>query len=491
MLTEGVHPVDPAAPHPILWGQLFLPHHLKDDSPTFHWRMADMIFGPDPKAAMAAPRGHAKTTIADLVCLLYGAAKEEFRYCLLVSDSSEQAELFLEDIRHECETNEELLTAYPGLTRGKIWSRTDLIFANGVRIQAVGAGMKLRGRKHHGQRPDLILVDDLENDELVASLPRRQKLRRWFRSVLLPALAPNGRIRVLGTILHSDALLARLLRNPRWTRRLWSALSDDGQQSLWPARFPPAMLLEEKQEAFEDGMLGVWYHERQNKAVADEESPFKTEDFRYFSELPPENPETIRRWTKTLYVDPAIGEKDRHDWTAYTVVYASHDGYWYVMDAFRRRDDPAALIKTIRELNAKHDFDAIGVEAVQYQKSIAFWLEQDDGSTDNLIIEKVVPDTDKRRRIMALQPFYRAHRIIHRQTLGARLETELLNLDAIDHDDLADSLAGHLFITIRPEPPRKRRKRFDSARDERAYRHRQEMKRQARLARLGIEDFDA
>ena len=477
--------------HPVAWGHAFLPHHFPSPSPPFHWELGDLIAGTDPQVAVAAPRGHAKSTCVTLSGLLQQAGERRFSYALLVTDSSEQGELFLGELKRECETNEDLLRVYPGLRPAKPWKVDDLCFRNGVRIQAVGAGRKLRGRKHRGSRPDLILCDDLENDEMVASLERRVKLRRWFRAVLMPALSLGGRIVIVGTILHRDSLLSRLVRNRRWTRRLWAALSEDGLRSLWPARFSPAFLLAEKEEAREDGLLAVWYQERQNRAIADEEQAFRTEDFRAYDQLPPEPPGMVRRWTKSLYVDPAISESQKADFTAYSVVYASHDGEWYVEEAFRRRDDPAKLIETVRELHAKHGFDVIGIEAVAYQRSIAFWLKFEDtkeGGLSDLPIEAVIPDLDKRRRILALQPFYRAHRIHHRRSIGSRLEEELLNLDSIDHEDLADSLAGHLLITVRPEPPKKRAKRFENSRDTRAYRHRQEMERHARLKRLGIEE---
>jgi predicted phage terminase large subunit-like protein len=476
--------------HPILWARWLLPHHFSEPSPLFHWKMAELIFGPDPRVAVAAPRGFSKTTLASLACPLYGAGNQLFSYCILIGDTKEQAEMFLSEIRHEAETNNGLLMVHPGLRPAKPWSSDELCFTNGVLIQAIGAGQKIRGRKHRGRRPDFVLGDDLENDEQVSSLPRRLKYRRWLRAAVLPALAPEGRIRIVGTVLHSDSLLSRLIRNHRWTRRLWSALSEDGR-SLWPARFPPEVLLAEKEEAREDGMLSVWYQERQNKAIADEESAFRLSDFMVFDELPPDTAEFTQRWTTSLYVDPAIGEKEQNDFTAYTVVTASWDGYWFVREAFRSKDDPAKVVETIRRLHEKWKCDVIGIESNAYQKSIGFWCkhqaEEEDGISD-LPIEPVTADTDKRRRIMALQPYYRAHRILHHRSIGPRLDQELLNLNSIDHDDLADSLAGHLLITRRPEPPKKRAKRFESSRDERAYRHKQEMKRRSRLSRWGIEE---
>lgn len=461
------------------------PGHFRVTSPAFHWQLADLIFSDHPRVCIAAPRGHAKSTLTSLVCLLYGAAHERFRYCMLISDTSGQAELFLEDVRREVETNERLRETYPGLRPGRPWSERELRFASGAFIQAAGAGVRLRGRKSGGMRPDLVLVDDLENDELVASYERRLKLRRWFRATLLPMMDPSGRIRVVGTVLHTDSLLSRLLRTPEWHRRRWSALSDDGRSALWPAWKPVERLLAEKEEARRDGLLSVWYQEYQNVAIADEESPFRPDDITYFDgSIPPDENGELQPLYKSLYVDPAISEKDKADWTGYTAVYATHAGIWYVVEAFRSRDDPATIIETVQRLHRKHKFDTIGVEAVQYQKALAFWLQRSDA--EFLPVEAVTPDTDKRRRIMALQPYFRRHRILLSDRLPGRLEAELLNLDSTDHDDLADSLAGHLFVTIAPEPPKMRERVWTDSADERAYKHRRETERRARLRRHGI-----
>jgi predicted phage terminase large subunit-like protein len=464
----GVHPLD--------WARVFLPHHMPAPSPAFHYNICDMVFSGREQVALAAPRGHGKSTVVNLICLLFAAASQQFKYIIILSDTHAQAEMFLAEVKREAESNEYLRAAYPGLFPGKPWAANDICFLNGVRIQALGAGEKLRGRKQKGTRPDLILVDDLENDELVANYDRRMKLRRWFRASLLPIRAPGGKIRVVGTILHSDSLLNRLLRNASWERRLWRALSDNSE-ALWPEWRPAEKLLAEKEEAKKDGLLSIWYQEFQNQAIADEESSFRSDDFTYFETIPLDQYGKLAVSFKSLYVDPAISKSEKADFSAYTVVYSDHTGVWYVQEAFRARHNPSEIIETIRKLHKKHAFDVIGIESVQYQKSLSFWLEElTKDSDESYPVEEVIPDQDKRRRILALQPYFRRQKIVIRRGMD-RLENELLNIDSIDHDDLADSLAGHLFITNRPGKPRKPKPAFTDDASRRAYRHKRMLKK--------------
>jgi predicted phage terminase large subunit-like protein len=84
------------------------------------------------------------------------------------------------------------------------------VLACGVRIAAYGAGSALRGLLFRGLRPDLILLDDPEDDSCASSHKRRQTLRAWCERALLPALdSQRGSLVWLGTVLHHDSVLAR------------------------------------------------------------------------------------------------------------------------------------------------------------------------------------------------------------------------------------------------------------------------------------------
>jgi hypothetical protein len=79
------------------------------------------------------------------------------------------------------------------------------------RIIAKGAEQKLRGLIWNGSRPDIILCDDMENDELVMNKDRREKMKRWFKGALLPCISDRGIVRMVGTILHMDSLLENIM----------------------------------------------------------------------------------------------------------------------------------------------------------------------------------------------------------------------------------------------------------------------------------------
>lgn len=264
----------------------YLPH-LFDCAPGGFHRgiyadMERMLWGEDldgkqrDAAAYAYPRGHGKTTtcVQGLVTWVlhewrsmpHFAGKPPF--ILIVSDTLGQAKDRLLDIRDELEGNQLLREKYgnkvpDGRRRTKDdddqragtykWTETDFQTLDGCRVMAVGTGTKVRGLLRRGRRPTLIVCDDLENDEHVTTKAQRQKLERWFTKALIPTGIEGELLTlVVGTILHADSLLSRLLSGeqfPGFLKRRYAARwtdaglpSIDGEHVLWPAKWPGHLL---------------------------------------------------------------------------------------------------------------------------------------------------------------------------------------------------------------------------------------------------------
>jgi len=201
------------------------------------------------RLAVAAPRGHAKTTVLALARPLFLAATRREPFTLIVSDTATQAEQRTSDIYAELLENEELAATYPHLAlperkdyaqkRVKRSTR-DFITLGGIRFTSAGAEQSLRGIKDRHQRPTTIIIDDLENDENVKTPEQREKLWNWFTKSLLNLPGPGGAsVHVIGTILHRESLLSRLLSEAQsgvWAQRKYRAIEDG--VALWPAAWP-------------------------------------------------------------------------------------------------------------------------------------------------------------------------------------------------------------------------------------------------------------
>jgi hypothetical protein len=271
--------------------------------------------------AIACPRGHGKSTAMviglPLWVALEWASMPEFNgtrdgervrppYIVIVSDTLDQARSRVMDIRDELESNDALVNAYGDQTpeggrargvgdevgdgatrrpkgRGRKWTETHLELANGVIIRAMGFGSKVRGLVRRGRRPSLILADDMENDQAVETEGRRAKLRRWFTKALIPTGKAGELLTiVVGTILHADSLLARLLSADHfngWLKRRYAAQYDaatglpnpDGTRILWPEYWTADQLRSRRREI---GTL-AYSQEYLNQPIDDETAVFR------------------------------------------------------------------------------------------------------------------------------------------------------------------------------------------------------------------------
>jgi predicted phage terminase large subunit-like protein len=196
------------------------------------------------RIAIAAPRGHAKTTVVGLGYVLWAALYNLEPMIVIVSGASSQATQILSHIKEELLHNPFLQQDFPeicgvlGTAKGPRPFRTDRIhLPNGVAIRALGAEQRMRGLRQREHRPSLIVVDDLEEQESVLSSEGREKTKDWFTGTLLKLGNNETNVVIVGTVLHYDSLLASLTGVPGstpvsgWESRRYRALE---QPSLRP-----------------------------------------------------------------------------------------------------------------------------------------------------------------------------------------------------------------------------------------------------------------
>lgn len=235
-------------------------------TPAFHRLAWEAYCATDALVDLAAPREHAKTTACSFVFILAEIMFRVSDYVILVGSTEENAAEILSNITEECRENDDLREEFE-IAELERDSQTDLIirFRDGhrARVLARGAEQKIRGKMWNGKRPNLLVCDDMEDDEQVENKERRTKFRRWFFRAARQAVSRRGRIRVHGTILHEDSLLARLQKNKAWRSLFFKAHRsyDDFSDRLWPAAWSEARLRSRRQEFIEDGDSGGYSQE--------------------------------------------------------------------------------------------------------------------------------------------------------------------------------------------------------------------------------------
>ena len=218
--------------------ETYLPHYVKGDASLFHDRIferfPEIIFGDGgAKDTFVANRGASKSTHLSLGGALYCIVLGLEDYILEVSDVYTQAALLLQAIKGELTSNPRLSYDFPeACGAGRVWREDTIVTKNNIKLDALGANQKVRGRRHGPHRPGLVFMDDLENDENVRSPEQRNKLEKWIDGALLKVGPPDGSLKAIyvGTILHFDAVLARKSKSPAWMVHWFSAIME------WPER---------------------------------------------------------------------------------------------------------------------------------------------------------------------------------------------------------------------------------------------------------------
>ncbi|MFW6286489.1 MAG: hypothetical protein ACOC29_00975 [Candidatus Sumerlaeota bacterium] len=186
------------------------------------------------RLAVAAPRGAAKSTLKTLVFPIHATLYGLERYITILSATLKQARQRLHNIKSELETNETLRRYYrEELARRGAWTR-GAIEVNGVRIEVFSAGAEIRGLRHYAWRPTLILLDDIEESDSVRSPELRRRMFDWYNEVIENLGDSYTVVKIVGTLLHPDALLARLLERPDFNARTYRSIEQFAErEDLW------------------------------------------------------------------------------------------------------------------------------------------------------------------------------------------------------------------------------------------------------------------
>lgn len=491
------------------FAKIYLGSHFSLPPSRMHLELFELLEEATAKRgsriAIAAPRGHAKSTVVSLAFVLWAITFGLERFVVLISNTADQAADLLAAVKYELESNPLLLADFPEVAEPpgvkpapKRWRKTDIITRNGIKVMALGAGQKIRGRKHVEHRPTLLILDDVENDEEAISADQRESKREWFtKAVMKAGTTAQTNVLVVGTILHYDALLARLTGEktqsetcPGWTSRKYQAVlafseredlwqrweevytyrtDDQGQQGpdaamaffeanrvemlkgtsvLWAAREDYVQLMELRLREGRASFDG----EKQNEPTDPASAYFDIDKMIFWDDTYKSVDELLRNFHGKGRVygacDPSLGRAGQNrDFTAIVSILKDPDtGVLYVIDADISKRKPHESIKAIIEYARVRDYSYFAFEVNQFQDLMANDLERLSRVAGvHVPVRKVTHSSDKLGRIQTLEPmismgtlrFSRRHRVLLEQ---------LRQFPKAAHDDGPDAL--EMAITV-------------------------------------------
>lgn len=460
--------------NPLVWFQFIFPGHSKKQTPLFHLELMQAC--DEPRLAVAAPRRSAKSTVLGFLKPLHDITFKRKRFIVLISNTFKKAAMNLETIKKEISDNPKFREFHPGITVDKDAEGDSEIrhpdgFTTKILCKGVDQLGSARGIKFGANRPDLVIGDDMEDDELVRSPERRLQLQNDFDDVITPIGDKDTQIIIIGTILHDDSILSKLLSKDyykEYKKMFFQArFEEDGiQVSLWPENWS----LDELNQMEKDKPT-VFAKEMQNDPVSGRNAKFKREDFRYYRIehgeylLQNEYGEIISRGNMAdcvpaISCDLAWKEKRESDSCVILPGYLTPASEILVEDyvhgkGLKPTDVAEHLFLMASRLKALTGQEpAIGFEKAMLENVTQWFLKQEMRKRNRFLLTKeLLWDADKITRIETrLISRYSQHVIFHKKGMGD-LEHQLERHPYGTHDDLVDAEQGLVQLL---QFPRKR-----------------------------------
>lgn len=459
--------------------ETYFPHYLTHGASVMHeWlfaRLQGVADGAEGRSsrsigarlAVAAPRGEAKSTIVSQLFVLWMILTGRRFFVPVVADVYEQAARLLNGIKTELTDNPRLRQDWPEAAgEGPEWKEHAIVTRHNARIQAFGSGQSMRGLRHGPHRPDLVICDDLENDQGVRSLEQRERLEAWLnRTVLfLGPVDDSMDVIVVGTILHYDSVLSRLLRNPFWEGKTFRAILQ------WPERMDLWEQWEEMWRNEGETQATAWYQARQPEMTAGAMTSWparisllelmikRAGNRKAFDSERQNDPVSdgdglfgkITHWLSLPEdlvffgaVDPSLGLQGKSRDPSAILVGGWHrqSGILYVVEAAIAKRLPDLIIEEVIRLQRQWGCLMWAVEATQFQEFLRTELVKRSLKAGARVAARAVkPIHDKTLRIQAIQPYVADGRIRFHPGQTTLLD-QLRRWPAGDHDDGPDALA--------------------------------------------------
>lgn len=489
------------------------PHETIEETAAIHSDMYDVCDAitkrKDKRFVIAAPRGHAKSSIISTIKALHSLAYEHDNYILIISETDTLAKRLVASIANQLKHNEKLREDFGELlhkqsTKNERDNEDTFITTNKQLVEASSAGKSLRGKTFNSTRPTLCLCDDLSSLNNEATEEQRQKLIHWWNSTVEPLPSENGVIVFVGTKVTATGLLSHLLGRRDYKQLFHAAIiNEPDNPHLWSdylhmytGESTDAELdgyYEKHRDELESGIELAWSSrwtyrelmhvkasigsrafasEYMNQSFASDEQHFSPEEYAYCRRVfdGQSHLDAIEYNDKYYYLrdmdkvacwDPALAGSKRSALNAYvTLGRHKESGLVFVLDVYASRQVPSEFIMEILPRMAEYKPHKCVVEGIGAYRAYAEQLE--DAMRHNSIYHtrmktiKTHGTKSKASRIESLEVPLANHSLIlnrdHKEVYRELQEYPNGVVDVLDAIEMAFSSAKKPEVRIIPKP---------------------------------------
>lgn len=468
-----------------------------EDAPKFHIDLChkleeQSLYKPTKNICWAAPRGHAKTMFNSNTYPIHELVFNKRQFILIISETANLSATLIRYISEQLKYNEKLRADYgellsPSKQLNDIDNNEMFETTTGALVRSGSIGKAIRGARNGGQRPDLIICDDLESMDNTNTSEAREKNLHWYNSVIVPIGTPEKTgIIYMGTMVHGSGLLPNILNRADYDSKVYSAFLDEpmhtelwqkyeeilldtenpnrieiadrfyeknkarmiiGAETLWQDRFSYAYLIKKKVEVGSRAFASEYL----NKPSDPDSQIFNENTIHFFNDrdLDMEEVRNSGKYDIFSFWDIAIGRTKRSDYNA-IVTIAKHrpTGIIYVIDAWAAKVPVHKAMEVAVEKIIEYKPRMFGVESVQAQYEMFRQLQQKIYAMGiyGTKVLPVKPTGKKEERIELMEPLFE-NGFLKIRTTQRLLKEQLEQFPNADYDDLPDALASVINMT--------------------------------------------
>lgn len=408
---------------------------------------------PNLKAVFKWPRGHAKSTHFDIFLPLWLMLRPKrlISFMVIVGKSEDNARRLLGDLQAELEFNDRIRADFGPQRKGSgDWTDGEFTTASGVHFLACGRGQSPRGLRDRENRPDYIVIDDLDDDELCRNESRVREMTAWVKEALFGSLdVGRGRFIMVGNLISKNSVLAGIAA----TRGVYVSevrAVDRNGRPVWKDKWT-----KEEAQAYADFVgYRAWNKEMMHNPI-NEGSIFKYEWIRWKKPLPLESYDSL-----VCYTDPSFRSGTANDYKA-SRLWGRKGRELHLIDCYVRQDSVSGMVRWLYNL----------YESLPENVAVSFYMEAN--FMQDIILDEfaregdargyqlpLLPDKRKKpekiARIEAVSPLWERGFVFYNEDLKgtADMETGIEQTLALErgsraHDDAPDADEGAIWYLQR------------------------------------------
>lgn len=339
------------------------------------WQMlciAAMSATGKPKYAVGIPRGFSKTIVLKLY-VVWLILFSDRRFILVVCNTASHANNFLADVQ-DMLSSSNIISIFGDwrISREKDTQELQKFNFRGrnIVLAGIGSGGSVRGLNIKFRRPDIVIMDDMQNRDEAGNPDIAAANMDWMLGTLMKACHPQSCVFIFVGNMYpfEGSILRKLKHSTEWISFITGAILADGE-SLWPDHRTIEDLLAELAFDTEQGRPQIFFSEVMN----DEESG--TVSGIDVSKIPdcPTHLDPSTAQGGFVIIDPSLGKKKSDDVAIGAfLIFDSTPVLWEMQVG---KFDPGKCIQLSTFMAVKYNMQLIVVENVAYQASLKFWFE--------------------------------------------------------------------------------------------------------------------